>query len=88
MDKVIEALFRQKWTLVEKPTRTYFSRTTDTHILELTDLDDMKLPEGVDEPCLMTIIHADDGKLFKQLQIPSLRWLVERRKSNESNSTQ
>lgn len=88
MDKVIEALFKQRWMLVEEPTRTYFSRVTDTHILELTDLDDMKLPESVDEPCLMTIIDREDGKLFKALQIPSLRWLVERRKSNDANSTQ
>lgn len=86
MDEVIRKMFEeQKWTLVEGK-RTYFHRHTGTHIIELTDMMDMRLPETADEECLMTIIDAEDGKLFKQLTIPSLRWLVERRK-DEPNRT-
>lgn len=83
IEEVVKELFRLKWSLAKDGKRIYFKRVTDTHLIEISDMMDMTLPESPDEQCLMTIIDVETGRLIKQLIIPSLRWLVERRKANE-----
>jgi len=78
MDDVIEALFRQKWFLVDnRPGRYYLKREVEGYWFEVTDLSGQKLPKTVDEECLMRMYAFADRSLFNEWKIPSLRWLSE-----------